>query len=33
MIDPLQTRAVVGLALTACGNAPLGEPGYGVFRM
>jgi 3-methylcrotonyl-CoA carboxylase beta subunit len=33
VIDPAQTRTVVGLALTACGNAPLGEPGYGVFRM
>jgi 3-methylcrotonyl-CoA carboxylase beta subunit len=33
VIDPMQTRTVVGLALTACGNAPLGEPGYGVFRM
>ncbi|WP_130798921.1 carboxyl transferase domain-containing protein [Streptomyces otsuchiensis] len=33
VIDPLQTRTVVGLALTACGNAPLGNPGYGVFRM
>ncbi|GAA3721901.1 carboxyl transferase domain-containing protein [Streptomyces tremellae] len=33
VIDPLDTRRVVGLALTACANAPLGEPGYGVFRM
>ncbi|MFH8347080.1 carboxyl transferase domain-containing protein [Streptomyces sp. NPDC018045] len=33
VIDPLDTRRVLGLALTACGNAPLGEPGYGVFRM
>jgi 3-methylcrotonyl-CoA carboxylase beta subunit len=33
VIDPLETRQVVGLALTACANAPLGEPGYGVFRM
>jgi 3-methylcrotonyl-CoA carboxylase beta subunit len=38
VIDPLETRTVLGLALTACANAPLptadpGAPGYGVFRM
>jgi 3-methylcrotonyl-CoA carboxylase beta subunit len=38
VIDPLETRQVVGLALTACANAPLPQkdrtaPGYGVFRM
>lgn len=33
VIDPLQTRQVLGLALTACANAPLGEPSFGVFRM
>ncbi|SEN63060.1 carboxyl transferase domain-containing protein [Actinacidiphila rubida] len=38
MIDPLETRTVLGLALTACANAPLPTadptaPGYGVFRM
>ncbi|MFJ6723396.1 carboxyl transferase domain-containing protein [Streptomyces sp. NPDC091281] len=33
VIDPLETRQVVGLALTACANAPLGEPRFGVFRM
>jgi 3-methylcrotonyl-CoA carboxylase beta subunit len=33
VIDPRQTRDVLGLALAACANAPLGEPGYGVFRM
>jgi 3-methylcrotonyl-CoA carboxylase beta subunit len=33
VIDPLQTRTVLGLALSACANAPLAEPGYGVFRM
>ncbi|MFJ8695593.1 carboxyl transferase domain-containing protein [Streptomyces roseolilacinus] len=38
VIDPLDTRQVVGLALTACANAPLpqreaGAPGFGVFRM
>ncbi|MDT3399349.1 carboxyl transferase domain-containing protein [Streptomyces sp. B1866] len=41
VIDPLETRTVLALALTACANAPLpsraeAEPaasGYGVFRM
>jgi 3-methylcrotonyl-CoA carboxylase beta subunit len=38
VIDPLETRTVLGLALTACANAPLptadpAAPGYGVFRM
>jgi 3-methylcrotonyl-CoA carboxylase beta subunit len=33
VIDPLQTRTVLGLALTGCGNAPLEPPAYGVFRM
>ncbi len=38
VIDPLETRTVLGLALTACANAPVPErgplaPGYGVFRM
>jgi 3-methylcrotonyl-CoA carboxylase beta subunit len=33
VIDPLDTRMVLGLALSACANAPLGQPGYGVFRM
>jgi 3-methylcrotonyl-CoA carboxylase beta subunit len=33
VIDPLETRAVLGLALEACANAPLGPVGYGVFRM
>jgi 3-methylcrotonyl-CoA carboxylase beta subunit len=33
VIDPLATRTVLGLALTACGNAPLPETAYGVFRM
>jgi 3-methylcrotonyl-CoA carboxylase beta subunit len=38
VIDPLETRTVLGLALTACANAPIPErgplaPGYGVFRM
>ncbi|WKV73843.1 methylcrotonoyl-CoA carboxylase [Streptomyces sp. PCS3-D2] len=38
VIDPLETRQVLGLALTACANAPLGQkdqtqPGFGIFRM
>lgn len=41
VIDPLETRTVLGLALTTCANAPLpgrtatepAAPGYGVFRM
>ncbi|MEU6823551.1 carboxyl transferase domain-containing protein [Streptomyces atriruber] len=33
VIDPMETRQVLGLALTACAGAPLGEPGFGVFRM
>ena len=33
VIDPLTTRDVVGLALSACANAPLGEIVRPVFRM
>jgi 3-methylcrotonyl-CoA carboxylase beta subunit len=33
IIDPRDTRDVVAQALAACANAPLGELGYGVFRM
>ncbi|MEU4120180.1 carboxyl transferase domain-containing protein [Kitasatospora sp. NPDC028055] len=34
VIDPMDTRTVVGLALTACANAPLAPPApFGVFRM
>ena len=33
VIDPKQTRTVLGLALSAAGNAPLEQVGYGVFRM
>jgi 3-methylcrotonyl-CoA carboxylase beta subunit len=33
IIDPRQTRTVLGLALTAVGRAPLADVGYGVFRM
>jgi 3-methylcrotonyl-CoA carboxylase beta subunit len=33
VIDPKDTRTVLGLALSAAANAPLDEPGFGVFRM
>ena len=33
VIDPRDTRDVLGLALSAAGNAPLAEVRYGVFRM
>src|SRR5215212_2209259 len=33
VIDPRDTRAVLGQALAACAGAPLGDVGYGVFRM
>jgi acetyl-CoA carboxylase carboxyltransferase component len=34
VIDPRDTRTVLGICLSAIGNAPVGEPaGYGVFRM
>jgi len=33
VIDPLDTRRVLGLALGACANAPLAERGAPVFRM
>jgi len=33
ILDPAQTRQVLGLALSACLNAPVAETGYGVFRM
>ena len=33
IIEPADTRDVVGLALSACANAPLEDVGYGVFRM
>jgi 3-methylcrotonyl-CoA carboxylase beta subunit len=33
IIDPRDTRAVLTDALAACANAPLGELGYGIFRM
>ncbi|MEU3273354.1 carboxyl transferase domain-containing protein [Saccharomonospora sp. NPDC006951] len=33
VIDPMDTRMVLGLALSASANAPLEPVGYGVFRM
>jgi 3-methylcrotonyl-CoA carboxylase beta subunit len=33
IIDPVDTRRVLGLALAAAGDAPLGPPAFGVFRM
>lgn len=33
IIDPKDTRTVLGLALSACANAPLQPIAYGVFRM
>ncbi|MDT7615451.1 MAG: 3-methylcrotonyl-CoA carboxylase beta subunit, partial [Pseudonocardiales bacterium] len=33
VIDPKDTRTVLGLALTAAANAPLADPAFGVFRM
>jgi 3-methylcrotonyl-CoA carboxylase beta subunit len=33
IIDPLETRTVLGLALSVCANAPLDDVAYGVFRM
>ncbi|NLE80907.1 MAG: methylcrotonoyl-CoA carboxylase [Rhodococcus sp.] len=33
IIDPADTRTVLGLALSACANAPIEPVSYGVFRM
>jgi len=33
IIDPVDTRKVLGLALSVCANAPLEPVSYGVFRM
>jgi len=33
VIDPLDTRRVLGLALSVCAGAPIAAPSYGVFRM
>jgi 3-methylcrotonyl-CoA carboxylase beta subunit len=33
IIDPADTRRVLGMGLAAAGHAPIAEPAYGVFRM
>jgi 3-methylcrotonyl-CoA carboxylase beta subunit len=33
VIDPVETRRVLGMGLAAAANAPVPEPSYGVFRM
>jgi len=33
IIDPLETRRVLGMALEAAAQAPVPEPSYGIFRM
>ena len=33
VIDPLDTRRVLGLALSVCAGAPIEPARYGVFRM
>ena len=33
VIDPADTRRVLGMSLAACAGAPVPEPSYGVFRM
>ncbi|MCU1425134.1 MAG: methylcrotonoyl-CoA carboxylase [Microbacteriaceae bacterium] len=33
VIDPADTREVLGLALDVCAGAPLPDPGFGLFRM
>jgi 3-methylcrotonyl-CoA carboxylase beta subunit len=33
IFDPIETRRVIGLALSASLNAPIKKTGYGVFRM
>jgi len=33
VIDPLDTRLTLALAISAAHNAPIPEPSYGVFRM
>lgn len=33
IIDPVDTRRVLSLAISASLNAPIGEPRYGIFRM
>jgi len=33
IIDPAETRNVLGLALSVCSNKKIDEPRYGIFRM
>ncbi|MDY5785910.1 MAG: methylcrotonoyl-CoA carboxylase, partial [Corynebacterium sp.] len=33
VIDPADTRRILGLALDTAANAPLEDAGYGIFRM
>ncbi len=33
IIDPADTRRVLGMGLAAAGNAPIPDPSYGIFRM
>ena len=33
VIDPVETRRVLGMGLAAAGNAPVPTPSYGIFRM
>jgi len=33
VIDPVETRRVLGMGLAAASNAPVPEPSYGIFRM
>ena len=33
IIDPVETRRVLGMGLAASANVPMPEPSYGVFRM
>ncbi|MDQ6642790.1 MAG: methylcrotonoyl-CoA carboxylase [Actinomycetota bacterium] len=33
IIDPLETRRVLGMGLAAAAHAPIREPSYGIFRM
>src|SRR4051794_36020485 len=33
VIDPIDTRRVLGMGLAAAANAPIPEPSYGIFRM
>ena len=33
IIDPVDTRRVLGMGLAAASHAPIAEPSYGVFRM